>query len=257
MSRCSSNGFSSRSRFFAALQRFSRFRTARLALPLAILLMGGIFTVPAQAATTVGPLSFTGTTNFTPSPGISLSATVTWTYDDTAKTLSIDIKNQSGNAEIAGLFFNGPNGGAMTFSSASAQAPAVSFNESGASPTISGTGAPQQQTADGFGKFGYHLDFGSSQNDRLEESTEVVVQLTYAGTLGAGGLYSTSTGGGLGNFQAAIDWRPDTGATGFGGPGTIVTPMPEPATAVMAVAGLLPVGLLVIRKRLRRRASGL
>lgn len=219
-------------------------RKAGAIVPLAVLLLGGICAAPAHATVTT---DFTGITDFTPSPGISLAAEVKWTVS--GNNLDIEINNQSPNAKIGGVWFNGAP---VTFSSTITATPSSGF---GGMPTIKGNGSPQVQSADGFGKFGYVLDFDNGLGGRFLESKDVTFHLTFTGTLTESSIKNgLSTGGGLGAFQAALEWFPDTGLTGWGGPGPSFgpTPTPEPATALAAVIGLIPVGFLALRRRVGR-----
>lgn len=189
-------------------------------------------------------LNFTQANNFGANNS-DLPATVT--FHVAGNTLTITVNNEAPAAQIAGLFFNAANAtgfGPTTTTSNPVQSPALAS-------TILGPG----QQADGFGNFNWELSFGSSFNTRLQPGGIATVTANFTGTITDADLsHQITGGGGFGPFAGALDWKPLTGATGFGG-GNVGTPppVPEPSTAVLALSGLGTAGLIALRRRRRAK----
>lgn len=225
----------------------SKYRKAWVTAALTFLIVGATSVSTAEASAV---LQFTDSISFNYTGGTGnisdLAATATFTAS--GGTLTIVVQNLSSTAEIADIFFNTSSPTTITFGSVTS-----SPNQAGLTASISAN-----QQADGFGTFSWDLQFGSSSAARLNTLTTATVTTTYTGTLSDADFAAFSVQGGQQTpttIQGAIDWKPLQGLTGFGS-GHIQepNPVPEPATALAAALGLVPIGLVMLRKRLRRVA---
>jgi hypothetical protein len=220
------------------------------------ILTSGLLAAQANASVVV---NFSGSDNFGV-PIAGLTSTVTFTAVNnavplTGGTLTIEIQNTStAGYTVADLAFNGSTGGTMLVTN-------VTSNQAGfpSTATVSGSGTPQLQPADGYDKFGYDLNWGVSSAVRLAPSNTATFTITYTGTLTDAALntptYSTTYGDNvavLHFFGTTPD--PVTGIvpTGYGGSGTgtvITQATPEPSTIALAVSGLIPLAVAGYRRR--------
>lgn len=226
---------------------------ARFVPMMALLLIGALDSATAKAGVVV---NFSSTDDFGV-PASDLSARVTFTEVNNASpatggTLTIKVENLSAGYNLADLTFNALNGGSMTVTS-------VTSNQVGSGPTlsdssVSGSGNPLQQPADGYGKFGYDLNWGVSAGDRLAPGKTVTFVATYTGTISDADLEATVTKTYGANSAVLHFFSTDGKYTGYAGSGGNVTTqqaLPEPSTFGAALVGI---GLVALWRNRRRRA---
>ena len=158
----------------------------------ALLLISALGSAAAEAGVVV---NFSSVDDFGV-PASDLSARVTFTEVNnvspgTGGTLTIEIQNLSTNFSLADLSFNAVNGGSMTVTAVTSDQ--TSGGPKLSDPSISGAGNPLQQPADGFGKFGYDLNWGVNSGDRLAPSKTATFTMTYTGSVTDADLETTVT----------------------------------------------------------------
>jgi len=119
--------------------------------------------------------------------------------------------------------------------------------------TVSGDGPPAPPPADGYGNFGYDLNWGVSAGDRLQPGKTATFTITYAGVLTDAALMTltVSNGGTLGANAGSLHFFGNTsGLTGYtgSGAGSTQNPAPEPSTILGASMACL-MGLVYALRR--------
>lgn len=230
-----------------------RFALARIAG--ALIILGCGLSASAEAGIII---NFSSSDNFGENPA-NLNAKVTFTQVNNVGpggTLTIQIENTSNplvlpDFNLADLFFNAANAGTFTVTSVSTNQPSGGPSLGGT--TIQGNGSPSQN-ADGYGDFGYNLDWGVNQASRLDEGYTATFVATYTGSISDADLKATvaaSPGDGRSGPNIAVLHFYDVNKknnTGFGGSGdgstvTITATTPEPSTLCGAgIAALMGIG---------------
>ena len=194
-----------------------------LALALAVCLFGPC---PAEASTT---LQFSDFSSDETPPG-DLTAIVTFTVDDSK--LIIEINNTSAY-HIAQLYFNTDE--------------SLTDLDFSTSPnpdwTISGSGASQEERADGFGLFNWLIDFGSGDSRLDAEITTLALNMpgnTSESIIG--NKFSVIPPGDRPAIAAMKFEAGPNGDSAFGATNTVV---PLPSTCLLLASGLL--GLVAVR----------
>lgn len=233
-----------------ALRRLSR----HLALPVALMLLGGLGAPSVQASVT---FDFTSKVNPELSNGGDveagdLPATVTLSFandlDGVGGSLDITIDNLTGEdptipALIRQFYFNAENAGTLSFAGTSIDA-----------ATLGGWAIKAPSQGDGFGQFDYELTFGGQRGDWVGPDASRTISFRYTGTMSDSDLLAFSSGEN-GSYQAVVHWVPvdESLVSGYGSGS--VNPVPEPATLAAVLSGAIPLGLAGLCRLRRRREA--
>lgn len=187
-------------------------------------------------------------------PSSELSATLTYSFDDVANTLTLDFNNLSSGILTQLYFSTSENVGIFDLSVLSSTVPGDTM--------IDPFGAPPGQL-DGFGEFGWVLDFATGGVGIAADALELIdgtIVLSVADGLSFADFFVLD---GLNNGPAALKFQSLEGFTDEfnsafglgsfegGGGGGGGEPVPEPATL-----GLLLMGIVgIAARRLRRRTT--
>jgi hypothetical protein len=213
------------------MKRVLRFLLVALALVGIGLATLGVDTSGRGAAEASVMFSFSDVSSNETPPGVLTSTT---TFTVSGSQLLIDVDNTS-SYEIAQLYFNSDT---TLTGLAFDESAATDFNPSW---SISGTGAFQTRTADGFGQFNWLIDFGSTTRpgSGLTSLTLDMTGSTLESTIG-----STLSSVPPGEIRALAAMKFESGPGGDGAFGAVV---PLPGTWLLLGSGL--VGLVLIGRR--------